>query len=684
MKIGPKLALCFVAVTVIPLAVTSFIYARSSNELGRDMADTGKQVLTNRITEDLNRSTELSVQSLRRIKDELLDETVRNASEIARKLVVRPDEELVLGAQTRPFAVEAAEDLAKGINLTRGNVRFEIDADPAVAPNVLARLEGLGDVARTSYLRNRQVVRATNVVLEVGITAWYPGGSVIEDADLRESDWYLNTLEQLQPEWFEAASPKFRELYAVAPLITPHGDLAGVLRTIVPIEKLLNAAIPAASIPTNATAYLVVVPRDHPNLYPHRIAVQQAGDNNWKATGDIEPLDVEGDDAWLKVLSDIRSGVGGLEFVKRGEESEIWSFRPVISVEGGEIHLVVAQPRVVVSIAEAQAETVVERAFSSQIKNTSIVVVIAGLIAVGLAMWAARTLTNPIRDLHQGAARLAKGDFSVRVERTSGDEIGDLGDDFNTMVPALEEHLKVKRDLGVAREIQQYLVPKTPPKIEGFDIAGKTIYCDETGGDYLDFISASNGGTVAVIGDVTGHGVGAALLMAAARSSLRAHMRHLSDVGLLMEAVNRDLSADSSGGRFLTLFFVHVRPRTDTFTWLSAGHETALLFDPKTSVFTELTGDGIPLGVDATWRYRAEQTKVPSGAVLVSYTDGIREAKNAAGERFGVDRLKQSIKSAHARGSFAVSEKILEDWSAYCGDVDVTDDVSLMVIKATS
>lgn len=688
MKIGPKLAICFVGMVVVPLLITAWIYARSSEDLGRDMADRGKQLLTSRITEDLNRARDLSVDAVLAIKTELLEETVRNASEISRLLVLRPDEEMVLGAQTTDFAKQAAEDMANGQNLSRSNVRFEVDADPAEAPRVLARLQGLGDVARTSFLRNKDMVRASSMALEAGVTVWYPGGSVMEDTDHRESDWYLTTLERLKPQWFAAETPRFRELFATAPLITPHGDLAGVLRTIVPVQKLVKAAVPSASIPTNASAYFIVVPSDHPNLFPHEIASYTPDAGAWVVNDDIEPLDFEGDDAWLKLLSDIRSGVEGLEFVRRGDVEEVWSFRPLASIVGGELHVAVVQPKSDVTIVELQTEAVVGKAISDQVRNTTIVAVVAGLIAILVALAAAKTLTGPIRQLHQAARKLANGDFSVRVDNTSKDEIGELSSDFNAMVPALEERLKVKRDLNMAREIQQFLVARAAPSLEGFDIAGQTIYCDETGGDYQDFIDVYDdkskaNGLVAVIGDVTGHGVGAALLMAAARSSLRAHMRHENNAGKLLDLVNKDLSADSSGGRFLTMFFALLKPGSDAFSWISAGHEVALIFDPETDTFTELDGDGIPLGVDATWVYTSANAEIPKGGLLIAYTDGIREAKNAAGERYGMDRLKDSVRKTCARGSYAICEQIVTDWRTYCGDVPTDDDVSLMVIKST-
>lgn len=683
MKIGPKLAVCFVAMVVLPLMVTSWIYARSSVELGRDMASKGKQVMTDRITEDLQRATDLSVSSIREIQAELLAETVRNASEIARQLMTTPDADAILGAQTTSFAAEAIEDRAQGINIERSNIRFESDADPAEALEILARLQGLGDVARTSYLRNRSTVRANSIALEAGITGWYPGGSQIESNDHRENQWYLSAMEQAVARWFASENPGFRELYAVAPIIVENGDLMGALRSIVPVKKLLDVAVPFASIPANASAYLIVVPSNHPNLFPHQIAKLTAENKRWAVLNEIEPLEFEGDDRWLKVLSDIRSGVDGLEFVSPNGRPEVWSFKPIMQVHDGVLHLAITQPQIIVEIAEAETDAVVGNAVSKQIRNATFVAIVAGLIAVGLALGAARTLTNPIRDLHQAARKLATGDFSVRVTNNSRDELGELASDFNAMVPELEDRMKVKRDLDTAREIQQYLVEQAAPTLDGFDIAGETIYCDETGGDYQDFIDVGDGqGLVAVTGDVTGHGVGAALLMAAARSSLRAHLRHQMDVGKLMKAVNKDLSADSSGGRFLTMFLALIQSHSQKFTWISAGHEVALLFDPSTDTFIELDGDGIPLGVDTTWHYVASSAEIPKGGVLVSYTDGIREAKNAAGERYGMERLKQSVRAAHARGSFAICEKMLDDWRRHCGDISPNDDVSLMVIKS--
>ncbi len=689
MKIGPKLAICFVGMVVVPLLVTSWIYARSSADLGRDMADRGKQLLISRITEDLNRARDLSIATLTQTKDELLGETVRNAAEIARQLMTTPDAEAILGAQRAPFAAEAAEDSARGINLERSNIRFESDADPLEAPQVLARLQGLGDVARTSFLRNQATVRANSIALEVGVTGWYPGGSEIEANDHRERDWYLTTLEQLTPQWFASDADRFQELFAVAPLITSDGQVAGVLRTIVPIKKLLDSTVPIASIPTNASAYLIVVPDDHPNLFPHVIGSLSPESTDWEVSDGIDALDFEGDDAWLKLLSDVRSGVDGLEFVTRGTSEEVWSFKPLAKVVGGELHFAVAQPQSVVTVAEAQADVAVGAAISKQVRNTTIVAIVAGLVAIFVALAAAKTLTGPIRQLHQAARKLARGDFSVRVKNKSRNEIGELSSDFNAMVPALEERLKVKRDLDMAREIQQFLVERAAPSLEGFDIAGQTIYCDETGGDYQDFIDIHDGknnvkGLAAVIGDVTGHGVGAALLMAAARSSLRAHMRHENNVRKLMEAVNTDISADSSGGRFLTMFFALLRPGSGKVSWISAGHEVALIFDPATDTFTELDGEDIPLGVDVTWTYTLADADIPKGGLLVAYTDGVREAINAAGERYGMDRLKASIRAAHARGSYTISEQIIADWRNYCGDVSPNDDVSLMVIKSTN
>jgi len=344
----------------------------------------------------------------------------------------------------------------------------------------------------------------------------------------------------------------------------------------------------------------------------------------------------------------------------------------------------VSFPAGIIDAASEKVETVVHQSYRDQLRIAIAFALIAGLIAAALAVLGAKTLTSPVRRLHEAAAKLARGDFSVRIHEPGSDELGDLGRDFNRMVPALEEQIRVKRDLHAAQEIQQHLIPATAPAIDGFDIAGKTIYCDETGGDYQDYVPLDDHRYAIVIGDVTGHGVGAALLMASARAVLRANAPHEKTAADVLAAVNRQLSADSPGGRSLTLFYMQLEAGKRDFSWISAGHEPALIYQPDTDTFSLLEGKDIPLGVDAEWAFSGQTAALTDGGLLVAYTDGLREALNEQGMQFGLDRLKGAIRKSHERGSVAILDAILNDLAAYRGKTEAHDDVSVLVIKPLS
>jgi len=171
--------------------------------------------------------------------------------------------------------------------------------------------------------------------------------------------------------------------------------------------------------------------------------------------------------------------------------------------------------------------------------------VILLLIVVGL--WFAHAMIRPLFVMVEGVKRLAKGDFSARMNIKTGDERDLLAKSFNEMVPQLEDRIQIRKSLEVAREIQQNLLPQEIPNLRGFDIAAKSVYCDETGGDYFDFFPCEDEHCSRfgiVVGDVTGHGVGAALLMATARALIRGLVTRPENLAECLTQVNRLLSAD--------------------------------------------------------------------------------------------------------------------------------------------
>ena len=198
-----------------------------------------------------------------------------------------------------------------------------------------------------------------------------------------------------------------------------------------------------------------------------------------------------------------------------------------------------------------------------------------------------------------------------------------LADRFRTLSL---EHDKIKQSLDLAREVQQNLLPKSNPQMQRLDIAGRSIYCDETGGDYYDFITSDTGEddqlTIA-IGDVSGHGISSALLMAAVRSSLRQRLTHPGGAGSIISDINRQLVEDvEDSGQFMTLFCLNVDANKMQAQWVRAGHDPGIFYDPDTDVFEELGGSGMALGIDEDWQYEAYQkTDLKSGQIIFLSTD---------------------------------------------------------------
>lgn len=237
--------------------------------------------------------------------------------------------------------------------------------------------------------------------------------------------------------------------------------------------------------------------------------------------------------------------------------------------------------------------------------------------------------------------------------------------------------------LNVAQEIQQSLLPDRPPRTEGIDIAGRSLYCDETGGDYFDFIKLENPDRIAVVlGDVSGHGISSALLMSGARAYLRSRALMPGSPAEVITAVNRLVSADTEEtGQFMTLFYLEVSPATRRLAWVRAGQDPAFIFSPETGEFDELGGPGLALGIDDEWEYQDRTLKAEAGQIVILATDGVWEARNQQGEMFGKDKFKELILRNSNLSAEGVIQAIIDAVSVYRGEAAQDDDITLVVIK---
>jgi len=243
-----------------------------------------------------------------------------------------------------------------------------------------------------------------------------------------------------------------------------------------------------------------------------------------------------------------------------------------------------------------------------------------------------------------------------------------------------------KKSLTLAGEIQRSLLPQDSLEYRGLDIAGRTAACDEIGGDYFDFIQGqecSNNHFGAVVGDVTGHGVDAALLMTTARALLRMRASQCGGISQIVREMNRQLSLDfANTGRFMTLFYASLDPEHRSIEWVRAGHDPAVIYDPNQDTFEELTGAGLALGVDENFIFEAyRKSELTPGQIIAIGTDGIWETFNKDGRMFGKKRFRNIIReNAHLTAN-QIIDAVYRNLKEYALGLKQADDVTLVIIK---
>ena len=245
---------------------------------------------------------------------------------------------------------------------------------------------------------------------------------------------------------------------------------------------------------------------------------------------------------------------------------------------------------------------------------------------------------------------------------------------------------KVQRSLAQASMIQQNLVPKSNPQVEGFDIAGKSIRCDETSGDYYDFFQPAEWEQKKigiVVADVIGHGISSALVMTTARAFFRERILSPGSSAALVTDVNQRLVKDIEElNLFITLFYSEIDIKEKSFRWVHAGHEPAMLYDPGEDSFDALGGEGLPLGVMADWVYEESKKQLYSGQIILIGTDGIKETHNEHNELFGAERFNRVIRDHSRKPAKEIIKEMFDSLESFRFPIERKDDETLVVIKA--
>ncbi len=315
------------------------------------------------------------------------------------------------------------------------------------------------------------------------------------------------------------------------------------------------------------------------------------------------------------------------------------------------------------------------------------------LLAAGGIFYAARIITKPIDRLVEHTQRVAKGDLAARVEEPRIREVALLARSFNRMSQELSSYIEeLKRttaekerlasEMAIAARLQKSVLPQAPPRLPGWDLAGRTLPARETGGDFFDFLELPAGGLGLVLADVSGKGLPAALFML----STRAYLRTLALGGLppqqVLAGANRQVAADSGvSGMFVTTFYAELDPPSGRLRYANAGHNPPLLLRcGQGGAMEELERTGLPLGVRPDESYQLAQVLLRPGDMLLIYSDGVTEAPDREQREWGTSRLREQIRRGSRLPADELLGRIREQVDAWSGSQPQFDDMTLVIL----
>jgi phosphoserine phosphatase RsbU/P len=242
-----------------------------------------------------------------------------------------------------------------------------------------------------------------------------------------------------------------------------------------------------------------------------------------------------------------------------------------------------------------------------------------------------------------------------------------------------------RHELEIAKGIQLSLLPGAPLRLPHAEFAGICVPAGQVGGDYFDFFHSSDSADV-VIADVSGHSVGAALIMTVVRSTLRAEARKMAAASVSPAQILQDLGEllyeDLSRSElFITMFYMKLDPRTRVLTYANAGHNWAMLLRRDESECVLLDADGLIMGVRPRIDFEEKKIQLAKGDLVLLYTDGVTEAQDEAGDFFGVERLCDALKAARSLPPKKLIRRLLDDVHAFCGNRSLEDDLAIVVME---
>ena len=715
MRIRTKLFVLLIVIAVLPLVALSWRTLISTERLGMDVADRGRAAVSQTLRNQLQQAVTFSStimqlgqyrveQALRiqalEVEDRLAGIDVGEApvyfSADFDKVETWPPGTASSAKHERRLSADRVE--AVPINLDHQVFVLPPTVDREDVRGDLFTMQSMRDAYRAIYQANQDLIYWQYTSFPSGLHSAYPGhGGYPEAYDPRTRVWYATARAHGDLVWnppLVDASTRQVILTASMPVRFFDGSFAGVTAIDVDIIAVLQSVTEGLQVAEGAQSLLVTLPdgNDLPPIAPEMTngeqlivlasAAYEQTALDWEGAVQNYVVSSPDQDRFAMMLDDLRAGRPGVQEMPYNGEASLWVYGQLERLSAAILYIV---PVSQIDAVAAEAQAFVGEAVTQQLQLAAVASLALIVLVAALAMLSARTITQPLMELAGTMRQIATGNLDARAQVRTADEIGEVAQAVNTMVPKLQENIAVRQSLALAQEVQQNLLPSAAPEVPGIDVSGVILYSDQTGGDYYDFIECPDGDKKELgvaVADVTGHGIAAALIMAELRTLLRSHVFEEKTIAGVMTQINAHMAADSVRGRFASMLYMTLDPESRSVRWVDAGHGAAMKWCPDMEDFVDLGGDDIPVGIEADWTYTERgQGDLPEGTVFILMTDGLWEQRNPEGEMFGLERVK-SIVSSHAEGrAHHISRAVLGALADFRRDAAQADDVTLVIAK---
>ena len=326
-----------------------------------------------------------------------------------------------------------------------------------------------------------------------------------------------------------------------------------------------------------------------------------------------------------------------------------------------------------------------------EIRNTSLRNLGFGVGFIALALLGvfplSKRITRNLGSLTEGVEKLSAGELDVRVPVRSKDEFGTLASAFNKMAQDLKEHQgrvieqeRLQKEIEMCRRIQEEMLPREPLDVPCAEAKGVSLPARQVGGDFFNYFVLPDGEIAVLVGDVSGKGVPAALLMANLQATLQARLQSERDLARLARDLDLDISRQTEPQTFVTLFMSIISQDGKTIRWVNAGHNPQFLLRQDGDLVA-LESTGRPLGLLPGSEFEEGRIELRGGDFLFLYTDGLVEAENAAGEEFGTDRLAAILMNERAGRVDKVIQDLVEAVTTYREGQEAGDDATMLALR---